>query len=105
MGQSGTLLSPEPVSGWTVGGMFFAGVLMIVIGIFQAIAGSPRSSRTTSSSFLRTARSGAPPMSLGELLRAKASGPGAAAIEGGANVTRFGSVASPEVRHPSTRGS
>jgi hypothetical protein len=31
--------SSEPVSGWAVGGVFFAGILMIVIGIFEAIKG------------------------------------------------------------------
>jgi hypothetical protein len=34
-----TRRTPEPVSGWAVGGVFFAGILMIVIGIFEAIAG------------------------------------------------------------------
>jgi hypothetical protein len=34
-----TRRSPEPVSGWAVGGVYFAGILMIVIGIFEAIAG------------------------------------------------------------------
>ena len=29
----------RPVSGWAVGGVFFAGILMIVIGIFEAITG------------------------------------------------------------------
>jgi hypothetical protein len=29
----------EPVSGWAVGGVLFAGILMIVIGIFEAISG------------------------------------------------------------------
>jgi hypothetical protein len=28
-----------PVSGWAVGGITFAGVIMIILGIFQAIAG------------------------------------------------------------------
>jgi hypothetical protein len=28
-----------PISGWAVGGMVFAGMLMIVIGAFEAIAG------------------------------------------------------------------
>jgi hypothetical protein len=28
-----------PMSGWAVGGMFFAGTLMIVIGVFEAIEG------------------------------------------------------------------
>jgi hypothetical protein len=31
--------SPEPLSGWAVGGIVFAGTLMILIGIFQAFAG------------------------------------------------------------------
>ena len=31
--------SQPSVSGWAVGGVIFAGVMMIVIGIFQAIAG------------------------------------------------------------------
>jgi hypothetical protein len=31
--------SPESVSGWAVGGVFFAGILMIMIGIFEAIKG------------------------------------------------------------------
>jgi hypothetical protein len=31
--------STEPVSGWAVGGVFFAGILMIVIGVFEAITG------------------------------------------------------------------
>jgi hypothetical protein len=30
---------PEPVSGWALGGMAFAGSVMLLIGIFQAIAG------------------------------------------------------------------
>jgi hypothetical protein len=29
----------QPVSGWATGGVIFAGVIMIVLGIFQAIAG------------------------------------------------------------------
>jgi uncharacterized membrane protein len=32
--------SPEPpVSGWAIGGIIFAGTLLIIIGAFQAIAG------------------------------------------------------------------
>jgi hypothetical protein len=31
--------SPAPVSGWAVGGVAFAGILMVVIGIFEAISG------------------------------------------------------------------
>ena len=31
--------SPESVSGWAVGGVFFAGIMMILIGMFEAIAG------------------------------------------------------------------
>ena len=34
-----TRRSSEPVSGWAVGGVLFAGILMIVIGIFEAISG------------------------------------------------------------------
>jgi hypothetical protein len=30
---------PAPVSGWAVGGIVFAGSIMIMVGIFQAIAG------------------------------------------------------------------
>ena len=30
---------PRPVSGWAVGGITFAGTIMIMIGIFQALAG------------------------------------------------------------------
>ena len=33
-----TQLEPEP-SGWAVGGAIFAGVMMIMIGVFEAIAG------------------------------------------------------------------
>jgi hypothetical protein len=32
-------LEPEPVSGWALGGIAFAGAVMILIGVFQAIAG------------------------------------------------------------------
>jgi hypothetical protein len=38
MSQYGTTRSPEP-SGWVTGGIVFAGVMMITIGVFQAIAG------------------------------------------------------------------
>jgi hypothetical protein len=31
--------APAEVSGWAVGGITFAGVMMIIIGVFQAIAG------------------------------------------------------------------
>ena len=31
--------SAEPVSGWAVGGVFFAGIVMSVIGVFEAITG------------------------------------------------------------------
>jgi hypothetical protein len=31
--------SAQPVSGWAVGGIAFAGVMLILIGIFHAIAG------------------------------------------------------------------
>jgi hypothetical protein len=31
--------SAQPVSGWAVGGIAFAGVMLIMIGIFHAIAG------------------------------------------------------------------
>jgi hypothetical protein len=34
-----TRRTSEPVSGWAVGGVYFAGILMIVIGVFEAIAG------------------------------------------------------------------
>jgi hypothetical protein len=30
---------PTPLSGWAVGGMFFAAVMMVMIGFFHAIAG------------------------------------------------------------------
>ena len=38
MSEYGTNRSTEP-SGWVTGGVVFAGVMMIVIGVFQAIAG------------------------------------------------------------------
>jgi hypothetical protein len=31
--------SPEPVSGWALGGVIFAATMMIMIGFFQTIAG------------------------------------------------------------------
>jgi hypothetical protein len=31
--------SPQPVSGWAIGGIAFAATLMLMIGAFQAIAG------------------------------------------------------------------
>lgn len=32
-------LEPEPVSGWAVGGIAFAATVMVLVGVFQAIAG------------------------------------------------------------------
>jgi hypothetical protein len=37
--QEPTRRSPEPVSGWAIGGLAFAGVMLILIGFFQAISG------------------------------------------------------------------
>ena len=44
---------PE-VSGWAVGGVVFAAVLMILIGVFQAFAGLAASWRTRCGSWART---------------------------------------------------
>ena len=32
-------LEPEPVSGWALGGIAFAATVMVLVGVFQAIAG------------------------------------------------------------------
>lgn len=32
-------LEPEPVSGWALGGIAFAASVMVLLGVFQAIAG------------------------------------------------------------------
>jgi hypothetical protein len=46
-----------PMSGWAVGGVYFAGVLMIVIGMFEAIAGLAAIIENEFSSSRRTTRS------------------------------------------------
>jgi hypothetical protein len=33
------VLEPQPLSGWAVGGITFAGVMLVMIGAFQIIAG------------------------------------------------------------------
>ncbi|MGH3022235.1 MAG: DUF7144 family membrane protein [Gaiellaceae bacterium] len=39
MTQYDSTRSPEPVSGWAVGGIAFAGVILVLIGFFQLISG------------------------------------------------------------------
>jgi hypothetical protein len=39
MAEYETRRTPVPESSWAIGGLFFAGILMIVIGIFEAISG------------------------------------------------------------------
>jgi hypothetical protein len=39
MAQYDARLESEPISGWAIGGITFAGTMMILIGIFQALNG------------------------------------------------------------------
>ena len=39
MAQYESRLDAEPLSGWAIGGITFAGTIMIMVGVFQSIAG------------------------------------------------------------------
>lgn len=39
MSEYGTTRAPQPVSGWAIGGVIFAGVTMVIIGAFHIVEG------------------------------------------------------------------